>query len=42
MYDYVLNDKAKILGENKQKCGIYKWVYKINGKSYVGSSVNLS
>ena len=32
----------KILEDNKQKCGIYKWVNKINGKSYVGSSVNLS
>ena len=42
VYDDVLNDKTKILGENKQKCGIYKWVNKINGKSYLGSSVNLS
>ena len=32
----------QILQDNKQKCGIYKWINKINGKSYVGSSVNLS
>lgn len=34
--------KKKLLEDNKQKCGIYKWVNKINGKSYVESSVNLS
>lgn len=32
----------KILEDNKQKCAIYKRVYRINGKSYVGSFVNLN
>lgn len=34
--------KKIILQDNKHKCGIYRWVNKINGESYVGSSVNLS
>jgi len=42
IYDDALKDKDKILQDNKGKCGIYKWVNKTNGKSYVGSSVNLS
>jgi len=42
LYDDALNSKKKILQDNKQKCGIYKWVNKLNGKSYIGSSVNLS
>nr|ATI20546.1 GIY-YIG endonuclease [Ophiognomonia clavigignenti-juglandacearum] len=31
-----------ILKENKDKVGIYRWVNLINGKTYVGSSGNLS
>jgi len=31
-----------ILIENKGKLGVYRWVNKTNGKTYVGSSVNLS
>jgi len=34
-------DKVQILKENKNKCGVYRWVNLINKKSYVGSSVNL-
>jgi excinuclease UvrABC nuclease subunit len=41
IYDNLLDNKKKILQDNKQKCGIYKWTNKINGKSNVGSSVNL-
>lgn len=40
-----LNPKAKkatVLKENKGKSGIYLWTNKINGKRYVGSSVDLS
>lgn len=33
--------KLDILKEN-QKSGIYRWVNTINGKSYIGSSVNIS
>lgn len=35
-------DKLQILQENKGKTGIYRWVHKESGKTYVGSSVNLS
>jgi group I intron endonuclease len=42
VYEDVLINKKQILQDNKQKCGIHKWINKINGKSYVGSSVNLS
>lgn len=34
-------DKLRIISENKGKCGIYRWTNLINGKSYIGSSVNL-
>ena len=34
--------KATILKENKGRSGIYLWTNKINGKRYVGSSVDLS
>ena len=37
-----MSNKNIILQDNKQICGVYIWVNKINGKSYVGSSVNLS
>jgi len=35
-------DKNKILKENKDKSGIYKWTNLINNKCYIGSAVNLS
>jgi group I intron endonuclease len=35
-------DKSKILKENINRSGIYRWINKINGKSYIGSSVSLS
>ena len=34
--------KEQILDDNKKKFGIYRWTNKKNGKSYVGSSNNLS
>jgi excinuclease UvrABC nuclease subunit len=34
--------KPEILKDQRGKSGIYRWVNKINGKSYVGSAVNLS
>jgi len=34
--------KKEILQDNKGKPGIYRWINKINGNSYVGSAVNLS
>jgi len=35
-------DKADILQDNKGKTGIYMWYNKKSGKSYVGSSIDLS
>lgn len=34
-------DKYKILEDNKNKGGIYRWVNNINNKSYIGSSIDL-
>lgn len=34
--------KESIIKENKDKSGVYRWVNLINGRTYVGSSVNLS
>jgi len=35
-------NKPDIIKEIKGKSGIYRWVNKVNEKSYVGSSVNLT
>ena len=35
-------DKLNILADNRKKIGIYHWINKINGNTYVGSSVNIS
>jgi len=35
-------DKDKILKENKDKSGIYKWTNRINDKCYIGSAIDLS
>jgi len=35
-------DKVKFLTENRDKSGVYRWTNKKNGKTYVGSSINLS
>jgi len=34
--------KKEILNENKNKSGIYCWKNNLNGKTYVGSAINLS
>lgn len=34
--------KEKIISDNVNKLGIYRWVNNISGKSYIGSSINLS
>jgi group I intron endonuclease len=34
--------KSQILKENKGKSGVYRWVNLANGKSYIGSSVDLA
>lgn len=40
-YDNACFDKSKILKENKNKSGVYRWINKLNGKTYIGSSTNL-
>lgn len=42
VYEDADKDKSKILKENKEKSLIYRWVNKINYKTYVGSSINLT
>lgn len=34
-------DKLNILADNRKKIGIYRWINKINGNAYIGSSVNI-
>ena len=41
-YSDAYNMKSLIYKENKNKSGIYKFTNKINGKSYIGSSINLT
>lgn len=42
IYSDAFADKSVILKDNKNKAGIYRWVNKVNGNSYVGSSENLT
>ena len=35
-------DKVNIFADNRNKIGIYRWINNLNGKTYVGSSSNLS
>lgn len=41
-YKFLLQDKVRILKDNKDKTGVYRWINKITNKSYVGASFNLS
>ncbi len=41
-YDNAESKKVFILKDNIRKAGIYRWVNKENGKTYIGSAVNLS
>lgn len=41
-YSNADTNKLKILKEIKGKAGVYRWINNINGKCYVGSSVDLS
>ncbi len=34
-------EKIKIIKENANKAGVYRWTNKINGETYIGSSINL-
>lgn len=42
IYDDADKDKLNILANNRNKRGIYRWIKKINGNTYIGSSVNIS
>jgi len=42
VYDNSLTEKAQILKDNQGRAAIYRWVNKDNGKTYIGSTVNLS
>lgn len=42
IYDDADKDKLNILADNRNKIGIYRWINKINGNIYIGSSVNIS
>lgn len=41
VYNNIEQDKDQILRENKGKCGVYRLTNKTNGKTYVGSAINL-
>jgi len=42
IYSNPNSQKKQILKENKGKSGVYRWTNLANGKSYIGSGVNLS
>jgi len=42
IYVNVETDKSRIYEENRNKSGVFRLVNKINGKSYVASSISLS
>ena len=42
IYDDAYKDKLNILADNRNKIGVYRWINKINGNIYIGSSVNIS
>lgn len=42
VYDNFKDSRSKIIKEQKEKSGVYCFINKINGNSYVGSSSNLS
>ena len=41
MYSNADTEKVNIFKDNKNKCGVYRWINLETNKSYVGSSVNL-
>lgn len=42
IYSDLKSEKSSILRDNKGKSGIYMWTNKVNGKIYIGSSVDLA
>lgn len=41
VYPYTDLDKSRILADNLNTICVYRWVNKISGDIYVGSSINL-
>nr|YP_010218561.1 GIY-YIG endonuclease [Morchella brunnea]UBU98480.1 GIY-YIG endonuclease [Morchella brunnea] len=41
-YDDADVDKVKIFADNRNKSGVYRWINKKTGKTYVGSSMSLT
>lgn len=41
-YSNAYEERIKIFQQNRNKSGIYLWTNTVSGKSYVGSSINLS
>ena len=41
IYSNADTQKEKLLKESKNKLGVYRWINKVNGKSNIGSSINL-
>lgn len=35
-------DKLNLFADNRGKVGVYRWISKISGNTYVGSSINIS
>ena len=42
IYSNIESEKSSIYASNRNKSGIYLWRNKINGKTYIGSSANLT
>lgn len=42
IYSNAKTQEPEALQDNKSKSGVYRWVNNINGKSYVGSAINLN
>ena len=42
VYYDLLNNKTKVIKENKQKSGIYMWIHLKSNKKYIGSSKDIS
>ncbi len=41
VYENADLQKDQIFEENNKKSGIYRWINKINGKTYIGSAINI-
>jgi len=42
IYTDPINQKESIIKDNLNKSGVYRWTNKQNGKTYIGSSINLT